>query len=379
MSARRADYFRLALTGEDSAAFVEVYRSLRFSTHCAIVVISDRAPDPTAPWVTWADIADEHAAHAIRQQADLVLSVTDGECVADPPPPGPPLADQWPAIPARLHEALTRAGENLDAALESACMLADVAAPPGYLRLDFFRTRGGETKFIGASCSPDRSVWVPLAHGVEPGFVAELHRALAHVRFGGSMSCEIRRPRAGDYTIVGLDRACQHWSAYRAVGVNIPLLYIQDYLQRRFDIFHFVDPGHLTVVDAAALRYCFELKHVFVDLDETLIIDNARVDYVTTFLERCTAAGIRISIISRHEHDIPATLARAGIEAGLFENIHAVAQGAKKSTCVLNPDGAIFIDNEFAERLDVRRRTGIPVLDTNQLDFVVGVANPPGA
>lgn len=369
MSARRADYFRLALMGEESPAFAEVYRSLRFSTHCGIAVISNRSPDPVAPWVTWADIADEHAVHAIRQQADLVLCVTDGECAADPPLTRPPLADQLPAVSARLHEALARAGTNLDAALESACTLADIVEPPGYLRFDFFRTRGGETKFIGGSCSSDRSVWVPLAHGVEPGFVAELHAALARLRFSGSVSCEIRRRLAGEYTVVGLDRACHHWSAYRAVGVNIPLLYIQDYLQRRFEIFHFVDPGHLTVVGDAALSYCFELKHIFVDLDETLIIDTRRVDYVTTFLERCAAAGTRLSIISRHEHDIPATLARAGIEAELFENIHAVAQGTKKSTCVLNPDGAIFIDNEFAERLDVRRHTGIPVLDTNQLDF----------
>jgi len=379
VSARRADYFRLALIGEDSAAFAEVYRSLRFSTHCGITVISDRAPDPVAPWVTWADIADEHAAHAVRQQADLVLCVTDGECALDPPRTGPTLAEQSRAISARLYEALARAGTNLDAALESACVLAGIAEPSGYLRLDFFRTRGGETKFIGGSCSPDRSVWVPLAHGVEPGFVAELHAALARLRFSGTVSCEVRRRFAGEYSVVGLDRACHHWSAYRAVGVNIPLLYIQDYLQRRFEIFHFVDPAHLTVADDAALRYCFELKHIFVDLDETLIIDTRRVDYVTAFLERCAAAGSRISIISRHEYDIPATLARAGIAAGLFEQIHAVAQGTRKSTCVANSDGAIFIDNEFAERLDVRRRTGIPVLDTNQLDFFAVSADTGGA
>ncbi len=370
MSARRADYFRLALIGDDSAAFAEVYRSLRFSTHCQLVVISDRAPDAAAPWVAWKTLDNAQEALALQRDADLVLSVTGGECAVLPAPFAAPLVHQLPVVAGRLHEALVRAATDLDAALDAAWSLSGISAQPGFVRLDYFRIHSGDVVFTGASCSPDRCAWLPLARDATPELVATLHAALSPLSFVGSISCEIRRQSTGAYSLASLDRACHHWSAYRAVGVNIPLLYIQDFLQRRFEIFHFVDHEHLRIVDGVALKYCFDVKHVFVDLDETLIIDNRRVDYVSSFLDRCAAAGCGISIVSRHEHDIAATLTRSGIDPAMFENIHAVEKGVLKSSQVVNCDGAIFIDNEFAERLDVRRRARIPVLDTNQLDFL---------
>lgn len=372
MSARRADYFHLALIGAESPALTEVYRSLRFSTHCQLSVASNREPDPAAPWVAWTTLDD---AHATAGTADLVLNVSDGECTAAPVSS---LAEQLPNVAVAVDQALRDAGAFLDAALRSAPQAVGVAGSPDFVRLDFFRTFSGETQYIGGCCSADGKLWVPLANHAASTLAARLEAALSGVRCRGSFSCRIRRVRDGDYSIDGLDRACGHWSAYRAVGVNIPLLYIQDHLQRRFDVFHFVDLHHLEVVDTAALRYCFDVKHIFVDLDETLIIDARRVDYVTAFLRHCAAGGARVSIVSRHEHDIVATLERAGIELALFEGIHAVRDGGRKSACVPGVDGAVFIDNEFAERLDVRQRSGIPVLDTNQLDFFGVTSDLPG-
>lgn len=370
MSARRADYFRLALVGEDGQALSEVYRSLRFATHCELTVVSDRPRDESAPWVRWTDIADGHAARDAELNADLVLRVTRGECMVGSTPFGLSFTDRSLAARERADPAIKRGSAELDEAARSACQLTGVAEAPRFIRLEFFGTCRGETQFVGMSCSPDRKVWVPISNEVAPEVVGELRAALTEECFAGSVSCELRRDAGNAYAIAGFDRSCRHWNAYRALGVNIPLLHVQDFLQRRFDIVHFVDIEHLSVAAEPALRYCFELEHVYVDLDETLVIDNTRVDYVTAFLRRCVETGSRISLVSRHVHDITETLSNAGIDSKLFEKIHTIAKHEQKSDWVATAKGAVFIDNEFAERLDVRQRRRIPVLDINQLDFL---------
>lgn len=250
-----------------------------------------------------------------------------------------------------------------------------------FMRLDFFRTFTGEIKFVGANYSLDRKFWMPMTNEPAREFVEEMCAALISQPFAGSISCEIFRDSGGRNLIAILDRSCLHWNAQRALGVNIPLLYIQDFLKRNFEIVHFVDIGHLKAVGNESIHYGFELGHVFVDLDETLIIENKRVDYVTTFLQRCAEVGTPISLVSRHANDIAESLVRAGIEPRLFNKICPVAAGEMKSDWVTAAKGAVFIDNEFAERLDVRQRKRIPVLDINQLDFfdlAVATGSTPG-
>jgi hypothetical protein len=157
--------------------------------------------------------------------------------------------------------------------------------------------------------------------------------------------------------------------AQRARGVNLPLLAVQDFLGR--DVIALPE-GRVRMVDRAISTRA-ELDHefdtVYVDLDDTLVIDGHAVPHAVAFLYQMVAQGKEIVLVTRHEADIERTLGQARIAPALFDRIVHVTDGGSKARHVTGR--AIFIDNHFPERLDVSRRTGVPVLDVDALQFLL--------
>lgn len=157
--------------------------------------------------------------------------------------------------------------------------------------------------------------------------------------------------------------------AQRARGVNLPLMALHDYMGR--DVSPLVTP-HVTLVERAirtradtALQY----EHVYVDFDDTLIINGQPNPTVLAFLYQCRVDGKRLYLITRHVHEPIETLHRAAISPLLFDEIIHLKEGEKKSAYISGP--AIFIDNYFPERLDVAQREDVLVLDVDAVDFYI--------
>lgn len=155
--------------------------------------------------------------------------------------------------------------------------------------------------------------------------------------------------------------------AQRARGVNLPLMAVHDYLGRSVQAL--ASPGIEEIDRRIATRAEIRVPYttVFVDLDETLIIDGLAVPAVLAFIYQSIADGKKITLITRHAHDVAQTLRAARIASHLFDEIIHIQDGSSKAAHI-GPD-AIFIDNHFPERRDVARECGIPVLDVDALEF----------
>ncbi len=155
--------------------------------------------------------------------------------------------------------------------------------------------------------------------------------------------------------------------AQRARGVNLPLMAVHDYLGR--EVQALPNPGidaiDRRIVTRSEIRFAYAT--VFVDLDETLIIDGLAVPAVMAFIYQSIADGKRIVLITRHARDVQQTLKSARISAHLFDEIIHITDASSKAAHI-GPD-AIFIDNHFPERRDVANQRGIPVLDVDALEF----------
>ena len=109
-------------------------------------------------------------------------------------------------------------------------------------------------------------------------------------------------------------------------------------------------------------------KILWFDLDETLVCRWKPIIEMLEFLKKCINHGHDIRLLTRHTFNVEETLKKINLRANIFSEIVVISKDKKKSQFVKKDHG--FIDNEFAERLDVRKNTGAFVMDLDQIDYV---------
>ncbi|MGS0892687.1 ATP-grasp domain-containing protein [Burkholderia stagnalis] len=181
---------------------------------------------------------------------------------------------------------------------------------------------------------------------------------------------QLKRDRHGAWKLLEVScRVAGTMAAQRAAGINLPLMAIQDYLGR--DLVALPNP-HVTLVDrniATRATLDYEYDTVYVDLDDTLILNGRAIPQTIAFLYQSLAAGKQIVLLTRHANDVARTLAAARIDVELFERIVVLRNGESKADHVR--PRSIFIDNHFPERLDVARRCAVPVFDVDAVEFLI--------
>lgn len=155
----------------------------------------------------------------------------------------------------------------------------------------------------------------------------------------------------------------------RCNGVNLPLLSIYEHERRPISI----APNELPVhVDRALVnRFMLDLEYstVYVDLDDTLILDGKVNTALVGFLYQCFNRGCRIVVLTRHAGDPDVTLRRYRLSELIDEVRHLSADDAKSS--FIDDGDAIFIDDSYGERADVHDKTGIPTFDCSMLEILL--------
>lgn len=161
----------------------------------------------------------------------------------------------------------------------------------------------------------------------------------------------------------------ERWHLYRSIGINIPLLILQTLLGFNVFTLPLICPKNVnfSVSDFSGLNY-LELPHViWFDLDETLVCRWKPIDEMVKFLKGCISNGHDVRLLTRHTFDVAETLEKIQVKPSWFTQIIVISRDQKKSSYVEKNQG--FIDNEFAERMDVRKNSGTFVMDLDQIDY----------
>jgi len=157
--------------------------------------------------------------------------------------------------------------------------------------------------------------------------------------------------------------------AQRARGINLPLMALHDFMDR--DVIPLPTP-HVTIIERAIKTRAyttFPYQRVYVDLDDTLIINGQPNPTLIAFLYQCRAQGKSVHLITRHAKQPRETLENAAISLRLFDEVIHLKQNENKSFYIAGP--AIFIDNFFPERVDVARHRDVLVMDVDAVDFYI--------
>jgi carbamoyl-phosphate synthase large subunit len=161
---------------------------------------------------------------------------------------------------------------------------------------------------------------------------------------------------------------------HRVLGVNFPLLTIFE--EERLPISICINKGEVVLDRALGNRFkhSFNYTTLYIDLDDTLIIKGKVNLNLITLIYKSINELKKIILLTRHAGDLTETLVIHKL-TNLFDEIIHIPPAQKKSEFI-NCQGAIFIDDSYFERMDVKNNCGIPTFDTSMLELLTnGVFN----
>ncbi|MCP3429118.1 ATP-grasp domain-containing protein [Opacimonas viscosa] len=135
--------------------------------------------------------------------------------------------------------------------------------------------------------------------------------------------------------------------------------------------------NHLDVTLYRNLSYQFETDldydTIYSDFDDCLIFgDKVNTDLVKLFFI-ARNDGKKVHLITRHNGNLQEKLRTLRL-IGLFDSIIHITDGTSKSNYI-NPKNAIFIDDSFRERYDVRKVHNIPCFSVDMIKGLTCLKN----
>ncbi len=191
----------------------------------------------------------------------------------------------------------------------------------------------------------------------------------ATFRIKGAWFFQLKRNALGALRLLELaPRIAGSMGLSRNLGINYPLLSIYAYLGKPFAVL----AQHYPIEMDRALKSCFrtglDYRRVYLDLDDTLVIDGRVNALLMALLYQWVGRDIDIILLTRHAQCPRQTLAHYRIAPELFTDILHIVDGAPKSAAIEPGVAALFIDDSYREREDVSRVHGIPVFDVDAVE-----------
>lgn len=155
----------------------------------------------------------------------------------------------------------------------------------------------------------------------------------------------------------------------RALGVNFPLLSIYEAEGTQIDIM--TNSCSLEIDRALINRYKHDISYtkVYVDLDDTLIIDGEVNTNLIKFLYQAINRNCKIVLITKTTNAINDELNKWRVRE-IFDEIIVLKKQQSKADFI-DANGAIFIDDSFSERRTVYSKLNIPTFDCSMIELLI--------
>lgn len=191
------------------------------------------------------------------------------------------------------------------------------------------------------------------------------------LEFRGAWFFQVKRNIDGEYRLMEVSpRIPGTMGLSRNLGINFPLLTLFD--MWGYDV-NIIDNEYEIMLDRAfysAYKIECEYEHVYVDYDDTLVVDGCVNTQLLTFLYQAHQKGKTIHLISKHKGDIYADMRKMCISEFLFDEITVIDINDEKSRHIYE-SAAIFIDDSYAERSKIKATAGIPVFDVDMVESLL--------
>ena len=200
---------------------------------------------------------------------------------------------------------------------------------------------------------------------------SKIAEAINHkIAFRGAWFYQVKRDKNGELCLLEIASRLGGSSLLsRAIGVNFALLSLFDIFDYKVNVMK--NDYKVELDRALENRYKTDLafKTVYCDYDDCLILDKKDVNVqLVSFLYKCVNEGKRVVLLSKHDGDLKQELEEFRLN-NLFDEVLHIDKDTNKADYI-QPEGAIFIDDSNAERLNIKTRLNIPVFSPDMIDVL---------
>lgn len=189
--------------------------------------------------------------------------------------------------------------------------------------------------------------------------------------FKGAWFFQLKLNNRGEYKLLEISpRIPGTMGLSRNLGINFPMLTLFTFWD--FDV-NIIDNAYGIILDRAfynAYRVDISYKYIYVDYDDTIVLNNRVNADLMKFLYQAIDQGKEIILLSKHEGDLFEDMRKHKICETLFDTIIQIEQEDEKSSYISSKD-AIFIDDSFLERSKVSELLHIPVFDLDMIESLI--------
>ncbi len=269
--------------------------------------------------------------------------------------------------------ALVKSPEELThhLATDPALLILENLPGPEYT-IDCFTDHTGALRFAAGRVRNRISNGISVsARAVEnPAFRTYAEKINAAIKLRGAWFFQLKERASGELALLEVAPRIAGTSGYQRVrGINLPLLSLYDAQNLPTE----VSPNGYSVVMDRALgnRYKTDLRytHLYIDLDDTLIHRGQVHTGALSLVYQCRNRGGQVHLVTRHKGDLEQTLHTHALSS-CFKSVFHLRSGELKSSVMQHPD-AIFVDDSFRERADVRETLGIPVFGLDSIEMLL--------
>lgn len=191
------------------------------------------------------------------------------------------------------------------------------------------------------------------------------------IKFRGAWFYQVKRNKDGKLTLLEIAARLGGSSLLsRAVGVNLALLTLFDAFDYNVDVFK--NDYNVVLDRALESKYKIDLTFdsVYCDYDDCLILDKKFVNVdLVKFLYKCINENKKIFLLSKHENtDLFEELRNFRLDH-LFDEIIHIEPNTDKADYIKS-SRPIFIDDSYAERLNIKNKLNIPVFAPDMIDVL---------
>jgi carbamoyl-phosphate synthase large subunit len=188
--------------------------------------------------------------------------------------------------------------------------------------------------------------------------------------FHGTWFFQMKKDRRGMLKLLEIaPRVAGTMATHRVLGINFALLSI--YEQERIPMTILLNTVDMEIDRALVNRYSHRVKYkvVYVDLDDSLILNDCVNLSLVQFLYQCINERVRIVLLTKHDGDVKQTLRKYRLSE-VFDEIVQIEKTARKSDYIMDSD-AILIDDSFSERKAVHDKLGILTFDCSMIEMLI--------
>lgn len=241
------------------------------------------------------------------------------------------------------------------------------------LTIDCFTDRKGQLLYAGARTRDvikQGIAYSSASYPLSDEIIKILQKLNTMLTLRGLWFCQLKKDVKGAWKLLEVStRIATTMNLTRHKGVNLPLLALYDALGYDLDV---LDNSFLVRI-SRSLQTKYELsltyQTVYLDLDDTLIVNNAVNIKMIAFVYQCINNGKTVVLLTKHDGDVYEYLERYKINASLFAKIIHIPEDKKKSAYYEDKNG-ILIDNLYVERKEALE-CGLAVFDVDAIDALL--------